>query len=101
VTVVLVALAGALGAVVRALVLLRWPRGAVFAVNIAGSFLLGLVAESEGRVGVVVGVGFCGALTTFSGFAAEAQRQHWDRHYVALTLVGCVLAVAIGLEIAP
>ncbi len=57
----------------------RWPWG-TFAVNVAGSFVLGCVASavyagsSPTWLLTLVGTGFCGALTTFSTFSFEAVR---------------------------
>ena len=68
--------AGALGAVVRALVVARLPRHGTTLVNLAGTLLLALVLMLEGRgtvtsaVALVVGVGFSASLTTFSGWVA-------------------------------
>jgi len=77
--VLLVALGAAVGAPVRFLVERRlagaYPWG-TFAVNVAGSAVLGgLVAvagtSSSAAAVALVGTGFCGALTTFGGFAAQ------------------------------
>jgi CrcB protein len=80
----------------------RFPWG-TFAVNVVGSFILGvtLAAEREQLVStsvlVLVGTGFCGALTTFSGFAyrieAELRRRQWR---LAATYALGSLAVGIG-----
>ncbi len=94
-----VVLGGAAGAVVRHLVG-RWlgaPRG-TFAVNVAGSFVLGAVLASAGpQVVALVGVGFCGALTTYSTFALEAAELPRARAaaYAAATLV-CGAAAALA-----
>ncbi|WP_433167687.1 fluoride efflux transporter CrcB [Kribbella sp. CA-247076] len=83
--VLLVALGAAVGAPLRFLVdkhlVGRWlptsnastplPWG-TFTVNILGSFVLGLLTGVTDRTTtVLVGVGFCGAFTTYSTFAAE------------------------------
>lgn len=103
-TVGLLAVAGALGAVVRAMAGERWPPWGVVAVNVAGSFVLGLVvgAEAGRSVRLVVGVGFCGALTTFSTFAYHVTSLERGRRslYAAASVVGALLAAALGLALA-
>jgi fluoride exporter len=76
VTAVLVALGGALGAVIRYAVN-RWLAGtdfpwATLTVNVVGSLLLGVVAvAAEGPTRTILGTGVAGALTTYSAFALE------------------------------
>ena len=78
--VLLVAIAGALGAVCRyGLGLAVGPIGSPWAtlgVNVAGSFLLGVlvgaVPAPDGAVRVAIGTGFLGAFTTFSTFSVES-----------------------------
>jgi fluoride exporter len=87
VSLLLVILGGMLGAPARYLTdrAIQARRDAVFplgtlTVNIAGSFILGaLVAASRhldlpNPVLLLVGTGFCGALTTFSTFSYETIR---------------------------
>jgi CrcB protein len=91
-------LAAATGAVGRHLAQQAWNRPGVpwgtLAVNTAGAFVLGLLGGDH----VVLGAGFCGALTTFSGFAGEARRA--GPRYVVLMLAAGGLAAAAGLALA-
>jgi len=50
---------------------------ALLIVNIVGSFVLGIVIEADvsQHTATVLGVAFCGSLTTFSGFALELRHQ--------------------------
>lgn len=100
-TALLVALGAAVGAPARVLVARRWPgpRGTL-TVNVLGSFLLGLLAGLADASYALVGVGFCGAFTTFSTFALEAvEPLRW--RYAAGTTVACLAAAAAGLLLSP
>lgn len=116
-TVLLVALGAAVGAPVRFAVERRlassYPWG-TFAVNLVGSAILGALLgllHAEGQatswVLTLVGVGFCGSLTTFGGYAAQvldfvvaprsarpAVRLGHALEYAAASLLACV-AVAL------
>jgi fluoride exporter len=67
-----------------------------FAVNVTGSFLLGLLAglSVRGAVMAGLGAGFCGALTTYSTFGYETLRLARDgaRLYAAVNAVASILA---------
>ncbi len=103
--VLLVALGAGLGAPARYLTdriiqarhdsVLPWG---TFAVNVAGSFVLGLLVglPAGGAVLAGAGVGFCGALTTYSTFGYETLRLARDgaRLYAA---ANAALSVAAGV----
>lgn len=113
----LVALGGAVGAVSRYL-LSGWvarlthespfPWG-TFAVNVVGSLLLGLLmgAGSEGRwlvsptVRVLVGIGFLGALTTFSTFSYETIEalRVGDLRIALLNVAGNLAATLVACSL--
>lgn len=105
--VLLVAIGAALGAPLRYLTdravqarhdsLFPWG---TFAVNVGGSFILGLLAGgvtahavSHG-VMTLLGTGMCGALTTYSTFGYETVRllQERVRFYAALNVGASVVA---------
>jgi CrcB protein len=87
----------------------RWP-WVTFAVNVAGSLLLGWVATHRSpasRARALIGTGFCGALTTFSTMQLELlEMLDADRTGVAVLYAGGSLAaglvgVALGARAAP
>ncbi|WP_410669217.1 fluoride efflux transporter CrcB [Amycolatopsis sp. cmx-4-68] len=106
-TLVLVALGGAAGSVLRYLtdrrVQLRtdspFPWGTL-TVNVAGSFLLGFLSgwllhgAEPSSVRSLAAVGFCGGLTTFSTFGYETVRLFLEktRLYAVLNVVATVVA---------
>jgi CrcB protein len=102
----LVALGAAVGAPLRYLVS-HWSREGLHAVptvgtivvNVVGSFALGLLVGSgtDGRCAALVGVGFCGALTTFSTLALEIWGALTDRRRTEAVLnVALSLALGVG-----
>jgi CrcB protein len=114
-----IAIAGALGALARyrvdAAVVRAVPSGlptATLAVNVSGSFVLGVIAGLALYHGLpstprlVMGTGFCGGYTTFSTFAYEVVRLYERRLHraaaltLALSLVVPALAAALGMALA-
>ncbi|WP_154660596.1 fluoride efflux transporter CrcB [Halopiger goleimassiliensis] len=103
----LVGTGGAIGASLRHLVYLRFSGDrfptATLAVNVVGSFLLGAavfagLGESTMQL---LGVGICGAFTTFSSFSVETVQlyERGDRALAVANAVGnLVLSLAaVGL----
>ncbi len=110
---VAVAVGGAVGAALRWSVvtsvdtgLFPWP---VFALNVVGSVLLGLLlAEEWSRPSARLalhdagGIGFCGGLTTFSTFSLDVVDLTRDGNtglaivYVVASVVAAVTGVAAG-----
>jgi len=97
----LAALGGSVGAACRVLVhQLTKPQSfpwTTFAINVGGSFLLGLlyvVAKERPTVLLLLGAGFCGGFTTFSTFSVETltliESERWFE--AAAYAVGSVLA---------
>lgn len=112
-----VVLGGAIGAPLRFLVdgaVTRRTAGAtpprefpwgLFVVNVLGSLAAGVVlAATSGDLRVLLLAGFCGAFTTFSGFAWEADRL-WSAARSAFWAavvampVACVVAFLVGWRV--
>jgi CrcB protein len=81
----------------------EWPWGTLLA-NVAGSFVLGLCSgwSLDGETLALLGVGFCGALTTYSAFAVQTAELGHRRGaaYATLTLGlalgGCTLGFVLA-----
>jgi CrcB protein len=107
VSALLVALGALAGAPLRFLVASwlddDWPRGTLL-VNVTGSFVLGLCSgwSIDGQALALVGVGFCGALTTYSAFAVQTAELGRRRGaaYAVLTLGLSLGACALGFVLA-
>lgn len=115
-TVLLVAVGGSAGAVMRYLLDRRvqrlsgsdFPYGTL-TVNVLGSALLGLLTglalsgPSEDAIRAAIGVGLCGSLTTYSTFSYDAIRLLTERArltavlYVVVTLLAGLTAAGLGL----
>lgn len=109
-TPLLVALGAAVGAPLRYWLAQRWdgegfPLG-IWLANVLGSAILGLLVGlgAEGRALTLLGVGFCGALSTFSTFAVQTVGLGTRRGtaYALATLAGslalCALGYAVGAQ---
>jgi CrcB protein len=82
----------------------RFPYG-TFTVNVVGSFVLGLVTFAGASTETIqlVGVGACGAYTTFSSFSVDAVRL-WETDgrlfagwYAAASLLGAVAGIGLAV----
>ena len=115
-TLVLIALGGALGSVLRALA--GWALAdraplATLIVNVAGSLLIGWLMgrlalwdpASASRGQALLVVGFCGGFTTFSTFSwqtlEQIQRGAWGAAAlnVLLSVTLCLAAVWLGFRL--
>ncbi len=111
-TTVLIAVAGAAGAVLRyrlgILIGVRTFPWATLAINISGSFVLAVVLAGPAQTrwsptaSTAVAVGLLGAYTTFSTFGYETfellrtERVGGAVGYVLASLLGGLLATALG-----
>jgi CrcB protein len=108
---------GCVGGYARYAVTQAWPTPrngfpwSTFAVNLAGTFVLGVVVviatdarRSRRHLRPLVGTGFCGALTTFSAVVVAADELVARHHaatataYVALTTVAALVTIAAGVR---
>ncbi|WP_419921503.1 CrcB family protein [Candidatus Poriferisodalis sp.] len=90
--------------------MLRWRAstalgpGGTLLVNIAGAFVLGLLAGTSGAAATIVGTAGLGALTTVSGIFGESARLSRASPvlalgYVSLTITGATAAAYLGLAL--
>lgn len=81
----------------------RFPAGTV-AVNLLGSFLLGLCSGwgLGGSAMALLGAGFCGGLTTFSSFAVQSYERgpRVGAANVLLTVVPALALCGLGFWLA-
>ena len=95
---VLVALGAVPGALLRWQVALHWADRHVL-VNVLGAALLGYLAglPAAPRRQLLVGIGFCGSLTTFSSWMLETVQLISSGKIVeALGLIGLTLGLGVG-----
>ena len=116
--VVLLCLAGGLGAVARLVLdgVIRERAGtdfpwATLLINLSGSLLLGVLTGlvlfrgAPDQLRMVLGTGFCGGYTTFSTASFETVRLVQQRRlaralgYGAASVLGALAAAALGLVI--
>ena len=86
----------AIGAVPAAI--FRWIIDEIFIVNIIGCFLLGFINSTlvSRKYKLIFGFGFCGSLTTFSGWSLylfelirEGLYKLFFFHSISMILFGC------------
>lgn len=103
----LVAVGGALGAILRyavgQLLASRSFPWATLTVNVVGSFVLGVVlfGPVDDDLAVLVGTGFCGAFTTFSSFSFETV-DLWERgrrRRAVVNAVGNLVASVLAIGV--
>ncbi len=83
---------------------LRWQLDEIFIVNIIGCFLIGLVhsLSSASKYKLILCIGFCGSLTTFSGWIFDLFILISDGSYIKacwltiLMLLMAFFAVCLG-----
>jgi CrcB protein len=85
------AVVGAFAALLRYQIGLRWSAPGILAVNLSGTFVLGVLtgAAVHGTALLILGTGFCGAYTTFSTWMVE-------RRYLAVAVAGGLATGTLG-----
>jgi len=109
---------GCVGGCTRYVVTQAWPTPdsrfpwSTFTVNLVGAFVLGVVvvlaAETRGsrHLRLLVGTGFCGALTTFGSVVVAVDELLAHHHagtataYLIATAASALLVAGIGLAFA-
>ena len=107
IVVVLFGVAAAVGSLVRSglrgqLPVVGGVPSHTWAVNVAGSFALGLLVGVDAPAFTIIGTAGIGSLTTFSTFAGEAVDADSTRDRVAIvaaTVVATVGAAWVGLQL--
>jgi fluoride exporter len=106
VTALLIAVGAAAGAPLRFVVASRLDgrhHAGTFVVNVAGSFLLGLLSALalSSSWAALLGTGFCGGFTTYSAFAVQTHDLGPRRGaaYALATIVVALAACAGGFAI--
>ncbi len=99
----LVGIGGGLGACCRYAIAYAlqdgWFPWSTLVVNVVGSFMLGvvLVGLSMPELVLLVGVGFCGAFTTFASFSFQTvSLWEQERRFVAFLNAAANLLTALG-----
>lgn len=116
--ILLIALGGAVGSVVRYLTVEAVQRAThvfplgTFVVNVIGSFLVGVLTgilmntQTHPMVRPALVVGFCGGFTTFSTFSMETVglinggEAGKAALYVGASLLFCLLGAGLGFRVA-
>ncbi len=78
--------------------ILRWQIDKIYLINIFGCFLLGLInsLDIRKRYKLIFGFGFCGSLTTFSGWSFKLFSL-LNQNLYKLFFFNSVFFVIIGL----
>ena len=78
--------------------IIRWQIDQIFIVNLIGCFLLGFINSSNltKRYKLILGFGFCGSLTTFSGWSFKLFKLISQGLY-KLFFLNAILVVVFGV----
>ncbi len=75
-----------------------FPKATLY-INVAGAFLFGLVFAAPESIYTLIGIAFCGALTTFSGISAQLMRRVTSGAYQA-AIIYLLITLSLGLAVA-
>ncbi len=78
--------------------LFRWQVDQIFIVNIVGCFLIGFInsLDISKKYKLIFGFGFCGSLTTFSGWSFQLFKLI-NQGFYKLFLLNSILVVIVGI----
>ena len=76
----------------------RWQTDQIFLVNIIGCFLLGFInsLNISRRYKMILGFGFCGSLTTFSGWSFQLFKLI-NQGFYKLIFLNSIVLVILGI----
>ena len=76
----------------------RWQTDQIFLVNIIGCFLLGFInsLNISRRYKMILGFGFCGSLTTFSGWSFQLFKLI-NKGFYKLFFLNSILMLMLGI----
>ena len=78
--------------------LIRWQIDDIFVVNLIGCFVLGFLNSSNifKKYKLILGIGFCGSMTTFSGWSSQLNNFLYEGLY-KLFFVNLISMVFAGI----
>ena len=78
---------------------------AITIVNLVGCFTIGVITNNAQPIWLMIGIGFCGALTTFSAYAldivkwANEGNMKYILAYIMGMNMGCFIVCWLGIKL--